>query len=240
MSAKDCEGHFVDGWVGFYKHKNDLDQGKPQMRTYQGRQSEKFYETFKQPYVPPRPGKAAAPERPESYTWGLGGTLPVGKKYLPVPEAADFKLSQKKFLLPRESEEMGMGVDMGRKAHVYDATGNDRKTWRSQSYTIENQLQRKAKVPEDMRTDSRVIHRMAPPGLKGFMGAEYSVGFFLDSRKDYGFVGHDVVDKATRKSFAQKRSEDEIAEQVALVSSLKDAVDSDAEDGDPEPLAAGE
>jgi len=31
-----------------------------------------------------------------------------------------------------------------------------------------------ARVTEEMRSDKRVIHRMAPPGLKGYMGAEYS------------------------------------------------------------------
>lgn len=219
MSAKDCEGHFSEGWVGFYQSKvnrtqhanlastdvrlmmpqfrhlglqhsacacccclcapavvcgaqTDLDQGNPQLRTYQGRQAEKFYETFKQPHVPPRPGKAALPPRPESLTWGMGGTLPQGKMYLPVPAASDFKLSCKKYLVQKESEEMAHGMDMGRKRHVYDAAGVDRKNWRSNGFTLEDQLQRKAKVPEEMRTDARTIHRMAPPGLKGYMGAE--------------------------------------------------------------------
>lgn len=220
----------------------DLDQGKPQLRTYQGSQAEKFYETFKQPHVPPRPGKmSVVPPRAESYTWGMGGTLPCGKMYLPVPPASDFKTSNKKYLLPRESDEMAHGMDMGRKAHVYDASGIDRKKWRSEGYTIENQLQRKAKVPEEMRTDSRTIHRMAPPGLKGFMGAEYSVGFFTEGR-DYGHVAAAVSHKATRKTFSQKRSEEEIAEQVALVDRLMlegDGLDSDDE-LEAAPAGAGE
>ena len=29
-------------------------------------------------------------------------------------------------------------------------------------------------MTEEMRSDKRVIHLMAPPGLKGYMGAEYS------------------------------------------------------------------
>ena len=172
MSAKDCEGHFTDGWVGFYQNKYDLDQGNPQLRTYQGRQAEKFYETFKQPHIPPKPGKASVPPRPESLTWGMGGTLPNGKMYLPVPAAGDMKFSCKKYLLPRESMEMAAGMDMGRKAHVFDEAGMDRQYWRSGGFTLEDQLQRKAKVPEEMRTDARDIHRMAPPGLKGYMGAE--------------------------------------------------------------------
>ena len=64
---------------------------------------------------------------------------------------------------------MAHGMDMGRKRHVYDAAGVDRKNWRSNGFTLEDQLQRKAKVPEEMRTDARTIHRMAPPGLKGYM-----------------------------------------------------------------------
>ena len=102
----------------------------------------------------------------------MGGTLPNGTMYLPVPAADDMKFSCKKYLVPRESMEMAAGMDMGRKAHVFDAAGVDRQYWRSGGFTLEDQLQRKAKVPEEMRTDARDIHRMAPPGLKGYMGAE--------------------------------------------------------------------
>jgi len=266
MSAKDCEGHFTNGWIGFYQDKVDLDQGKPQLRTYKGAQAEKFYETFKQPHVAPRPGKQSviAP-RTESYTWGMGGTLPCGKMYLPVPPAGDFKLSQKMYLVPRESDELAHGMDMGRKAHVYDAAGVDRKSWRSEAYTIENQLQREAKVPEELRTDSRTIHRMAPPGLKGYMGAEYSNDFFATRRIAEGGthphrimmgkggtwpieerVSLQMVERPMRKTFAQKRSEEEIAEQVALVDRLLlegDGLDSEEEDyagAEQAPAAAGE
>lgn len=254
MSAKDCEGHFSDGWVGFYQNKYDLDQGNPQLRTYQGRQAEKFYETFKQPHIPPKPGKASAPPRPESLTWGMGGTLPNGKMYLPVPPSADMKFSCKKYLTQDESTEMASGVDMGRKAHVFDAAGVDRQYWRSGGFTLEDQLQRKAKVPEEMRTDARVIHRMAPPGLKGYMGAEYSNDFFATRRIAEGGthphrikVGkggawpEDVMrsmslqpqERQTRKTFAQKRVEEEKDLDVALVGRLLLAgagLDSDAED----------
>ena len=34
---------------------------------------------------------------------GIGGTLANGRRYLDVPQAKDFKYSQKKFLLPKES-----------------------------------------------------------------------------------------------------------------------------------------
>ena len=73
--------------------------------------------------MPPRPGKAYAAPRPESYTWGMGGTLPQGKRYLPVPPAKDFVLSQKKYLVPRESEIVTMSEDLGRKGRVFDSEG---------------------------------------------------------------------------------------------------------------------
>jgi hypothetical protein len=228
MSAQDCAGHFERGWSGFYESKVDLDQGKPQLRTYQP--AEKFYETFKEPHVPPRPGKSLVPPvRDASLTWGVGGTLPQGKKYLPVPPAADFKLSQKKFLQPAESGHAGVSSDLGRKGHVYDGAGVDQRTKVSEGFTLEDVLQRKGRVTEEMRSEQREIHRVAPPGLKGYMGAEYSNNFFTTGR-DLGLVGPKAVERPTRKTFKQKRVEEEIAEQVALVSRLQQPLE----------LAAGE
>ena len=178
--------------------------------------------------MPPRPGKAYVPPRPESYTWGMGGTMPQGKRYLPVPAAKDFVISQKKFLVPPESEIMTMAEDLGRKGRVFDSEGVNVKHKSSAGFTLEDVLQRKGRVPEDMRVDHRDIHRVAPPGLKGYMGAEYSNNFFTTGR-DLGVVGPKAVARPTKKTFKEKRAEEEVADQVALVARLGAADDSDDE-----------
>ena len=33
-------------------------------------------------------------------------------------------------------------------------------------------------MTEEMVSEPRTIHRMAPPGMKGFMGAEYSLDYW--------------------------------------------------------------
>mgnify|MGYP001205553869 CR=1 FL=1 len=105
MSAQLLGGHLSGGWGAFYdKPGND---GNPHLRTYEGRQAEKFYEVFKEPYVPPRAGKPPPPDRPPSLTWGVGGTQPCGRMRLEAPAAVDFHYSQKRYLTAGESGEMG-------------------------------------------------------------------------------------------------------------------------------------
>ena len=158
----DCAGHLSGGWSKFYETSFDVDQGQPHLRTYHGRQSEKFYETFRLPMPPERPAKGKGVSTRASYTWGVGGTQPQGRLRLVPPEAADIANSCKRYLVPQVSGEAPHGHDMGRKAHVFDAAGVDRKSSLSGGYTLEDVLQRKARVPEEARTESRVIHRVAP------------------------------------------------------------------------------
>ena len=189
-------------------------------------------------------GKAPVEPRPESLTWGMGGTMPQGRRRLEPHAAADFKFSQKRYLVPNPADEMASGADMGRKGHVYDEAGGDLKARRSSSYFLENVMQRKTRVPEEARTEKRDIHRMAPPGLKGYMGSEYSNDFFIGGHPVCGSVvwdhpphrGGEQMARAsgglgakTRKTFNQKRLEEEVAEQVLLVSRLQMAADDDDE-----------
>jgi len=237
MSAADMRGYLSGGFSEFYKTSRDVDQGAPHLRTYEGRQAEKFFETFALPTAAPRPGKAAAPPLPESLTWGMGGTAPCGRKLLKPQPAEDFRFSQKRFLIPDVSGELAHGEDMGRKRHVFDAAGMDLKQRMSNGYLVEDMMSRKTRVPEEMRTEARTIHRWAPPGLKGYMGAEYSNDFFTTAYMPNGFGRHKegVAAKpssglgSTRKSFAQKRLEEEVAEQVALVARLQQPLDEDEE-----------
>ena len=83
-----------------------------------------------------------------------------------------------------------------------------------------------------MRCDVRKIHRMAPPGLKGYMGSEYSNEFFLRGTyrpNDFMFrpsgmeecdidgAAPTAIERPPRKSFKQKRVEEEFGLQVDLV-----------------------
>jgi hypothetical protein len=134
-------------------------------------------------------------------------------------------LSQKRYLVPKESEEVQMRIEMGRKGTVLDAAGRDSKHRLSDGFVLEDVMQRKTRVPEEARTDQRTIHRWAPPGLKGYMGAEYSNDFYTSAYLPNGFGRGRVSEAerpsagtgATRKSFREKRVEEEVAEQVALV-----------------------
>ena len=234
MSAQLLGGHLSGGWGAFYdKPGND---GNPHLRTYEGRQAEKFYEVFKEPYVPPRAGKPPPPDRPPSLTWGVGGTQPCGRMRLEAPAAVDFHYSQKRYLTAGESGEMLSGMDMGRKGQVYTDSGANVKNRMSDGFVLEDVMQRKQRVPEEARSEARTIHRMAPPGLKGYMGAEYSNDFFT-----YYYAKDKMSEAAAprpmgnkvRKSFAQKRMEEEVADQVALVERLHqplDAAESDEEE----------
>ena len=72
-------------------------------------------------------------------------------------------------------------TQLGRKKHVYDGEPShvtDRANRRSDVGYLEDALQRRGRVTEDMVSEKRTIHRMAPPGLKGFLGAEYANGYW--------------------------------------------------------------
>ena len=57
MSEATLSGQFSGGWAGFYSKPSNTDAGgAPHLRTYEGRQAEKFYETFKQPAPAQRRG----------------------------------------------------------------------------------------------------------------------------------------------------------------------------------------
>ena len=80
---------------------------------------------------------------------------------------------------------------------------------------ISQMIGKKRVVPEEMRCDVRSIHRIAPPGLKGYMGAEYSNNFFSRSKDECEVPA--AVPSAPRKTFAQKCAEEEHSLQVELV-----------------------
>ena len=228
-------GYLTDGWGAFYAREQNA--GNPHLRTYTGRQAEKFYETFAAGAGGmPRPGKASLPPRPESLTWGMGGTLPNGRMRLQPFPSKDFANSQKRYLVPNEAVEMLPGEDLGRKRHVYDAAGADLKDKRSAGFVLEDVMQRKQRVPEEMRVAHRDIHRPMPPGLKGYMGAEYSNNFFTEGRGKASEMPVASNTGKTKKTFSEKRMEEEVAEQVALVSRLFQPVeDDDEEDAAPAP-----
>ena len=117
---------------------------------------------------------------------------------------------------------------MGRKGHAY-RDGVDVRKLKTGEYELEDRLQTKTRVPEERRTEARTIHRIAPPGLKGYMGAEYSNDFFKRSavpptrmrpEKGDAKVPAPAVPRPPRKSFKEKRAEAEIADQVGLVETL--------------------
>lgn len=264
-NEKDSEGQLQGGWEAFYQTKYDVDAGKPQLRTFGGRQAEKFYETFALPLAPARPGKALGPPSKESLTWGIGGTLPAGRFHgTPMP-AAEIKNSSKKYIPGWRSEEHGIEYDTGTKKHYHLPDGTDYRLVRSKDYYLEDMMAKKKTVPEEERCDKRTIHRMAPPGLKGYMGSEYSNDFFLrgtyrpndfmlratDDCKLEG-EGPPAIERPPRKTFKQKRVEEELGLQqdlvreylestqyrIPLASGKGEVLDSDDELADPDKVAA--
>jgi len=250
---------FQQGWNQFYDGARDpsfsahYEYGKPHLRTY-GHGAEKFTEAFARPYVPLRPPKPPprGTGRPGE-TWGVGGTLPSGTLRLEPVKHDEPPMSHKRYLCPAPAQDFFIEDTMGSKKHVYDEkSGLDRAQMRSEQSTLEDSLQSKGRVTEEMRSEKRTIHRMAPPGLKGFMGAEYSNDYFkLDgviprtkmrmSREDQAALA--LLEAAERtharlgkpKSFKQKRAEEDLAEQVDLVGTLNLDYDilSDDEDAPP-------
>lgn len=66
------------------------------------------------------------------------------------------------------------------------------------------------------------------------MGAEYSNDFFTKGRELYPMATASAHTTSQRKTFKQKRAEEDVAEQVALVSRLQsvalEGIDGDSDD----------
>jgi len=179
-AARPTPSTFQEGWGQFYDRSQDAgnfnpyyEGGRPHLHTY-GTESEKFYEAFKQPYVPNRPAKPPPmPTGRPGESWGIGGSLPSGTMRLKPHPSKEESWSHKRHIVPNPAQDFFLEDSMGCKKHVY-LEGVDCAQRRSDQGSLEDALQRRARVTEEMRSDKRVIHRMAPPGLKGYMGAEYS------------------------------------------------------------------
>jgi len=226
----------TQGWAAFYADANG-DQSRPILRTY-GSAAEKFYEAFSQPLAPERAHKAFAAGPGMSMTWGIGGSDSQGQRYLEPKPSESLADSHKRILTQKASGEFNASTLYGSRGKVFNAAGQDVRQIRSDSFTLENMLQKKASVPEEIRTDKRTIHRMAPPGLKGYMGSEYSNDYFRQghpsvpavlmkpSRDELAELELKAAAERQRsahstKTFKQKRADDELAEQVDLVSGLR-------------------
>jgi hypothetical protein len=174
-------GPLQGGWEKFYASSKS-DGGRPHLHTY-GADSEKFFETAKLPYQPGRPPRP--PPRAigvPGQSWGIGGSLPCGTKTLVPKPAQGVANSSKRYLLPKPADDAVLETYLGRKKHVYDGEAshaNDRANKRSDVGYLEDALQRRGRVTEEMVSEKRTIHRMAPPGLKGYLGAEYANGYWL-------------------------------------------------------------
>mmetsp|Transcript_42070 Transcript_42070/g.84466 ORF Transcript_42070/g.84466 Transcript_42070/m.84466 type:complete len:247 (-) Transcript_42070:67-807(-) len=227
-SSSESHGVLSSNWGDFYATRTD-DLGKPHLRTYSVPQAEKFFQTSTLPLVPARQGRAAPPPSKESLTWGVGGTLPHGRFHGKPAPAGEFQNSQKRYIPEKRSQETVFKKDTGAKMHVFDESG-DRHDKRSESYVLESMLQRKAKVPEEMRVDHRTIHRMAPPGLKGYMGAEYSNDFFARPKEPEQAAA--VVSQTLKKTFKQKRAEEEVIYDRGLVHQELAAIPLETGDGE--------
>jgi hypothetical protein len=139
-------------------------------------------------------------------------------------------------LPPRPSSSYGLEDVMARKAHVYDASGGDVRDAASTDFCLEHIMAREAKVSEEARTVTRTIDRVAPPGLKSFIGAEYTPGFYAQdgvvvrqrlrpSRADLQLVELEAaMARAARvgvtRSFAQKKREAALHAEGQLVTAL--------------------
>ena len=187
--SRPAAGPFQGGWEKFYassKSDGGCDGGRngcrPHLHTY-GADSEKFFESFKLPYQPGRPAKPPARAiGVPGQSWGIGGSLPCGTRTLVPKPAVGVANSSKRYLLPKPADDCVIDTSLGRKKHVYDGEAshtNDRANRRSDVGFLEDELQRRGRVTEEMVSEKRTIHRMAPPGLKGYLGAEYANGYWM-------------------------------------------------------------
>lgn len=263
-NEKDSQlGELARGWDTFYASSESY---VPRLRTY-GAGAEKFSEAFRKPLQSERPHKVVLAAPTDAHTWGIGGSLKQGPRCFPEREVSntdEWSLPCKRRIdSPTKGEVYGKQHQWGRfgprLGRVMTAAGEDIRTVRSGHYTLENQLQRRARVPEETRSDFRTIHRMAPPGLKGFMGAEYSNDYFKHgapsvpavlmrpSKEDREEMELRAAAARSRraggKTFRQKRAEEELASQVELVSTLAlefDYLEDDEDRPEQEPAPAPE
>lgn len=174
-------GPLQGGWEKFYA-SGKSDGGRPHLHTY-GVDSEKFFQTSKLPYQPERPAKPPARAiGVPGQSWGIGGSLPCGTRTLVPKPAQGVANSSKRYLEPKPADDYVVEASLGRKKHVYDGEAshvNDRANRRSNVGYLEDELQRRGRVTEEMVSEKRTIHRMAPPGLKGYLGAEYANGYWM-------------------------------------------------------------
>ena len=210
---------------------------RPHLRTY-GELAEKFAHSTEDPLR--RLAKPGIEASGRGVSWGMGGSIPQGTKKVPPPGGSgDFEPKQgKKFLAPAETGHFGLEDTIGHKRVIYEpASGVSRRQLRSDEQSLEESLNRKGRVAEEDRVDHRTIHRMAPPGLKGYMGAEY----WNDYWKQDGVVARTVMRPsrddlaemalrkaaergsggAQRKTFKQKKAAEDLREQQELVATLQ-------------------
>jgi hypothetical protein len=207
---------------------------RPHLHTY-GHTAEKWDHSGRS-FVPERPMVSRVPPPPPSRTWGIEGDMPSGKGFAAPLPAQEQHVSSKRVLPPRFSGSHGLEDVMARKAHVRDASGRDVRNAFSAEFRLEDVMARKAKVSEADRTAPRTIDRVAPPGLKGFIGAEYSPGFYAQdgvvvrqrlrpSRADMQLMELEAaMARAARLgvplSFAEKKREAALQAERQLVSTL--------------------
>jgi len=209
------------------------------LRTF-GPQAEKFAYSA---YVPPRPLRISGPGPVhEGESWGIGGSVPWGVMRAAGPVSREAAPTGLRRIVAVPSEEFGIESTLGPKGKVYDADGRDVRLLRSSEFGLSDQLQRKRRVPEEMRTEQRTIDRPAPPGMKGFLGPEYWNDYWkLDGvvvRTRMKPSRDDLTEQALRmaaergatlgktKSFAEKRVEEAVSEEQELVRTLRLAHDS--------------
>jgi len=229
------------------------------MRTY-GPGAEKFAHSV---YSEPPSGIigiqhriSGPPNRNAGQTWGVGSETFYGTRKVPGPVSSDeVAPTGLRRLEPKPSDEYKVGDSMGKKLQVFDAAGRDMRRLRSDEFSLESRLQRKQQVSEEARTEHRTIDRAMPPGLKGFLGAEYSNDYWkLDGvvvRMRMKPSKDDLMEQALRtasergtklgktKTFAEKRIDEDLIEQRQLVNTLNLDYDyiTDDEDRPAEPAA---
>jgi len=222
-------------------HWADLESNKglpgpnPHMHTY-GHTAEKW-DSSGRSFCEQRPLLGRGPAGPPSRRWGIGGDTPSGKASVAPLPPQDPRASSKRINGPNVSgTTYGLERQMPRKGHVFNAAGVDVRAAKSAEFGLADVMARKMSVSEEARTAHRTIDRMAPAGLKGYIGAEYSNGYYnLDgvvvrqklcpSKADLQLMELEAaLARAARlgvtKSFSQKKKAAELDAEVELVSTL--------------------
>jgi len=224
----------------------------PHVRTF-GHTAEKWDHSGRS-FVESRPLVLRAPPMPPSRTWGIEGDIPSGKAHIVPHPAEEARISSKRIVGPKPSGVYNLENEMARKAHVFDASGTEVRCVRSTEFALEDTMVRKKKVTEEVRTAHRTIDRVAPAGLKGFIGVEYSNGYYAQdgvivrqrlrpSKADLEVMELEAAmarsaQLGITKSFAEKKREAELEGERELVCSLEMPYESLS--GDESPCATGE